>query len=420
MSFVLTLAVLPGLKWSLSYRPIFDDCGAHDGLVIGADVDLSPDFQRRAMIDEWNKGKPPDRRATLVEVARSTDATRSQLAAALASGSCAYDVLLVDVVWLPEYVRRGFLAEVEDSWLDRPNDFVLQTMRTGQWRGRQYAIPWFTDAGLLYVRRDRPPPAGWRDLLGQGYITQLKDYEGLTVNALEVIWNTQHDPVLSGEIDKVDVGTARVVLRGLDRLAKANPRLLSHSRAYGEDESLQAFVAGRDPMRNWPYAFRQLTADQRVRDDFVVKKLPEAGFTVLGGWDLAVSARSKHRTEAVALIKFLTGADTQQKLFSCGGFPPSRTSAFEDPKPCADPKYSRDEQPSPRQFAEFAGVLAGSLYKAQRRPVTPYYAQFSETFRGCITQLMDARAGAQGAREPSAETLAAALTAALHGRHGSC
>jgi trehalose/maltose transport system substrate-binding protein len=419
-SFVLTLAILPGLKWSLSYRPTFHGCGAHDGLVIAADVDISPDFKRRAKIEEWNKGKPPDRRATLVEIDRSTDATRGQLAAALASGSCAYDVLLVDVAWLPEYAQRGFLTEIDTSLLEDPGDFVLQPMKTGQWRGRQYAVPWFTDAGLLYVRNGETSPSTWRDLLDQGYVAQLKDYEGLTVNALEVIWNTQRPLVLSDTIDHVDTSTARVVLTGLDRLAGAGATL-SGSRTYAEDESVEAFIGGRAPMRNWPYAFRELTADPRVRTDFTVKNLPDPlHLSVLGGWDLAVSKRSRRQTEALDLIKFLTRSDTQRDLFQCGGFTPSRNSAFADPKPCSDAKYSKDEQPSPAQFKEFATTLQAALYNARPRPVTPYYAQFSETFRGCVIQVLNAHAGLPGARRPTSQQLADALTAALRGRHGSC
>lgn len=432
---MLTLIVLPGIMWSASYRPAVNGCGEHDGLVIAADVDVSPDFQRRALIEEWNKGRPPDRRATLVEFARSTDATRSQLSAALDAGSCAYDVLLVDVAWLPEYARRGFLLEVENSWMESPNDFVPQTAKTAQWQGLQYAVPWFTDAGLLYVRQGTKTPNSWNELLSRGYAAQLKDYEGLTVNVLEIIWNTQ-EQVLSDAVDGVDERTAQVVLNGLDKLASASadakkkmkerwPRPfrdnLSDSRAYAEEDSVEAFVSGDATlMRNWPYAFRMLTADPRVPDSFVVTNLPGAGLSVLGGWNLAVSAHSKHEAEAGALIHFLTSKNAQRRLFSCGGFTPSRNSAFEDPKPCSDKKYRPEELPPPERFTGFANTLKAALYDARPRPVTPYYAQFSETFRGCVIQVLDAHDKLPGARRPTPKTLADALTAALNGQHGSC
>jgi multiple sugar transport system substrate-binding protein len=320
--------------------------------------------------------------------------------------------VLADIAWVPEYVRRGVLAKVASSWMPNPADFVTQARATGQWQGQQYAVPWFTDAGLLYVRRGDPVPRTWDDLLSRGYLTQLTDYEGLTVNALEVIWNTQKQ-VLSDAVDKVDEGTAQVILRGLTRLAAAGSPV-SDSRAYAEDDSLNAFVErGGVPMRNWPYAFRVLTADPRVGDRFDVFKLPQQGLSVLGGWDLAVSARSQHKTEAGELIKFLTSTDSQRRLFSCGGFTPSRYSAFENPQPCPDAKYRREELPSPARFQEFAQTLQAALFNARPRPVTPYYAQFSETFRECAIQVLDHRPLTPG-------KLASALTAALNGRNGSC
>ncbi|MGI5322768.1 extracellular solute-binding protein [Actinomadura nitritigenes] len=407
------------VKWSTGYRPLFHGCGKHRGLTIATDVDISPDFQRRALVEEWNRTHPKEP-AALIEVSRSTDTTRSQIAAALDSGSCAYDVLLVDVAWLPEYAQRGFLEEVRDSWIDDPADFVPQTMATGRWDGRQYAVPWFTDAGLLYVRKGEKAPQSWDELLRRGYAAQLENYEGLTANALEVVWNTQGAAVLSGDAGRVDVRTAGEVLNGLDRLAGAGPAL-SASRAYMEDGSLEAFAGGRAPlMRNWPFAFRALTADPRVGGGFDVATLPKPGLTVLGGWDLAVSTRSEHRAEAGRLIDFLTGRDSQHQLFVCGGFTPTRTSVFDDTTPCKDPKYRPEELPTPERFAQFATTLKAALYQARLRPVTPYYAQFSETFRGCVEQVLNARAGVRGARRPSPETLANALTAALKGGRGSC
>ncbi|QKG25671.1 extracellular solute-binding protein [Actinomadura verrucosospora] len=418
VAFAVTLVLLQGIRWSLSYHPLFHGCGEHRGLTIAADVDVSPDFQRRALVEDWNHDHPHDR-ATLIEVARSTDTTRSQLASALESGSCAYDVLLVDVAWLPEYAHRGFLAPVKGKWMERPSDFLRSTLDTGKWKGTQYAVPWFTDAGLLYVRKGTKAPGSFDDLVKAGYATQLADYEGLTANALEAIWNSTGELVLSDVVHKVDERTAQVVLDGLDHLVHGGTALTA-SRDFMEDGSFKAFTSGEPLMRNWPYAFRALTADPRVRNGFDVRPLPGRGYSVLGGWDLAVSARSKRQAEAGELIKALTGTKAQGKLFACGGFTPTRKSTLNDTGKCDDPKYQDDELPSPERFKEFADTLRTALFQAQPRPITPYYAQFSETFRGCVEDVLDAGHHVPGARRPDAATLAKVLTAALKGKHSSC
>ncbi|MBO2459069.1 extracellular solute-binding protein [Actinomadura violacea] len=419
VAFAVTLVLLQGIRWSLSYHPLFHGCGEHRGLTIAADVDVSPDFRRRALVEDWNQHHPRDP-ATLIEVARSTDTTRSQLASTLESGSCAYDVLLVDVAWLPEYAHRGFLAPVKGDWMEDRSDFLRPTLDTGKWKGTQYAVPWFTDAGLLYVRKGTKAPESFDALLKAGYATQLADYEGLTANALEVIWNASQKVVLSGDhVDKVDEGTAQVVLNGLDHLVGGGSALAA-SRDSMEDGSLKAFASGQPLMRNWPYAFRTLTADPRIRNGFDVRPLPYPGIAVLGGWDLAVSARSKHQAEAGLLVKTLTGREAQGTLFACGGFTPTRNSTLRDTDKCKDPKFRDDELPSPERFKEFANTLRTALFQAQPRPITPYYAQFSETFRGCVEDVLDAGNHVPGARRPDAATLAKVLTAALKGKHSSC
>ena len=82
---------------------------------------------------------------------------------------------------------------------------IIQANTVG---GHLLALPWFTDAGLLYYRRDllqkygRTVPATWQELTetakvvqdGErkagnarmwGYVFQGRAYEGLTCNALE-------------------------------------------------------------------------------------------------------------------------------------------------------------------------------------------------------------------------------------------
>ncbi|MGI8911869.1 MAG: extracellular solute-binding protein [Rubrobacteraceae bacterium] len=75
-----------------------------------------------------------------------------------------------------------------------------------------YGVPWFTDAGMLYYRRDllekssfSEPPTTWEELREQatrvtgesavedGSVFQGAQYEGGTVNGLEYIWTAGGD-----------------------------------------------------------------------------------------------------------------------------------------------------------------------------------------------------------------------------------
>jgi multiple sugar transport system substrate-binding protein len=368
------------------------------------------------MIDKWNEDNPgPRLHATMVEPALSIDAEHSQEVAAEQARSCAYDVLELDTPRTAEFAERGFVEPVKGAWMDDPGDFFPRVMETVQWRGHQYAVPWTTDAGLLYLR-GKPAPASWDKLLHDGYETQLKDYEGLTVNALEVVWNTTRQLVLSGPVDKIDIATAKVILAGLNRLATAaEAGALHDSLEWDEPASANAFVAKQTSiMRNWPYEFRALSADTRIRRAaFEFHQLPEPSYSVLGGQNLAVSRYSKHKDQAGKLIKSLTGKVAEKRIY-CGGYPPTRKSTLSRDAPCSATKdLDQGATPTPKRLKQFTETLKGALQKARPRPATPYYEQFSETFRECVNMVLKNNA-------PSPEKLADALNAALKGRQGSC
>jgi multiple sugar transport system substrate-binding protein len=397
-----------------STRPGLHGCGEHRGLVVAGGTDVSAGAQRRALTQGWRG--PDGERASLVEVGTSSDEQRSELAAAQESRSCAYDVLILDAPWIAEFARRGFIARVRPEWVTDPGGVFPPVYQAGAVGGTQYAVPWNTDAGLLYVRRGTPAPQTWDALLRAGYATQLADYEGLTVNALEVLWNTE-GPVLTGTVGKVAVSTAdHRILPGLRRLA-AN-RAAADSRAYDEAGSLDAFVGGDATaggrwslMRHWPYAFRTLVADPRVDRAFDVRPLPGEAYSVLGGQYLAVSRFSRHPAAAGRLVADLTDVHSEQRLFACGGFAATRPAALGDPV-CAGASDDPDV-PTAAELARFAVTLKSALATARPRPVTPYYEQFSETFRACARNVLDGHA-------PTAATVASALNAALAGRRADC
>jgi multiple sugar transport system substrate-binding protein len=411
VTLLVTLFVLHRVWGTPSSDPV-GDCGEHDGLVVAAESDISLNNQRRGLISQWNGRPGQTHRATMVELGPSIDLLHSQLAAVVQARSCAYDVLVLDTPWTAEFAERGFVEPVKATWMEDSGDFFPQVMETVKWHGRQYAVPWTTDAGLLYLRDQTPAPESWDELLRTGYAGQLANYEGLTVNALEVIWNTGQ-PVLSGPVEEVDVETARVILAGLNSLA-AGGGALPASRGWDEDAGVRAFVGKQAPiMRNWPRVFRALTADPRIGAAFEFRQLPRPSYSVLGGQSLAVSAYSKHKDEAGELIRFLTNRSAEIRLYTCGGYPPTRQSALGSIPTCADTKGQDPDTPTPQRLEQFTTILKAALQSARPRPVTPYYGQFSQTFRGCVNLVLDNKA-------PSPEALADALNAALEGRHGSC
>jgi multiple sugar transport system substrate-binding protein len=395
-----TLGICAGLALAVLFsvvRPLVSDGDALEtgDLVILSGKDESANGQRQALIDQWN-ALHPQNKARIEELPGSSDSQHSEMVARAQSGRPGVDIYNLDVTWTAEFADAGYIQPLDESTVDI-DGFLASPLATCRYEGDLWGLPFNTDAGLLYYRTDlvKHPPASWAQLtavaeeqLGRrdkppqlvaGYTGQLSDYEGLTVNALEAIWSADGDVVDSGGDVVVDSPDAK---RGLSRLTPSNPQLvLAESRQYDEAASAQAFRDGKVVfMRNWPVAYRSLEASSR--DDggagrafpFGVTTLP--GPSVLGGQNLAVAAGTDKPRAAQALSEFLTSPRSQQILFERGGFAATREIVY------------RDEEVT--QKYRYALTLLSAIRQARPRPVTPYYAGFSEEFRGVIRQAMDA------------------------------
>ncbi|WP_433189001.1 extracellular solute-binding protein [Actinoallomurus sp. CA-150999] len=420
------LAVLvPLAPWSDSAGRT--PCPGHTGLVVAGGTDVSASSERQALIREWNAQHQddPDLQARLVEISGLADLQRAQLAATSEAHGCDYDVLELDAPWTAEFAERKAIVPfpLPHGW---DPDFLPELRQSVTWHGTVYALPVNADVGLLYYWNDarRQPPVGLPDLLGQaaeaaeargfeaGYSLQLADYEGGTVNALELIWGFGGDVV---DDDRVVVDAYATQIRAA--LAALHTEL--RGRGVGptaadatEASSIQAFEDRKTAfMRNWPYAFRVLAADPRMRGGgrlrFGVSPLP--GSSVLGGQNLAISAFGKKQDQARRLVEYLTDRNAQAELFACGGFAPTRESAYQTPRPC--PRSSPSEQQiGQADLAQLAAQIRQAIAKARPRPVTPAYQVFSEVFRRCF------RAAAFEAENVDYAAFARLLRAAYSGR----
>ncbi|GAA4791811.1 ABC transporter substrate-binding protein [Actinomycetospora chlora] len=378
--------VLVALLIAAAVPFVAPEAGLEPGpLVLITGRDDSVGRQRIELVREWNvihKANP----VQIVELPPVADAQRSEMVARAQAGG-GVDVFNLDVTWTAEFAEAGYLAPIDERTVEA-GDFLgrpLDSCRDAD--GRLWALPFNTDLGLLYYRRDllqrllnRPnadPPRTWNDLQsdveeirrtgyrGPAYVGQFDDYEGLTVNALELVRGA------GGEI--VDAGGAVTAGSHLDQIETAFDRLgvLSFGlEGQTEDESTEAFRSGGAVfMRNWPRAFLALSATREAGQpdrEIGVTTLPD-GSGILGGQNLAVSSRSERPRAARALVDFLTSDRSAQILFDRGGLPAARSVVFEDPE--VQRRYP------------FAAELRAGLDDALPRPSLVHYARFSEAVR---------------------------------------
>lgn len=400
---------------------------------------------RRRLIDEWNR-RNPGRPARLVELPRASDDQRSELVGALQSGTATYDVVNLDITWIPEFADGGLIRRLDPGLVD--DDFLQQAADAGRWKGGTYAVPFNTDVGLLYYRTDdlltkagrRPEDlrryttvsdllAAVRSIGLPAYTTQLRAYEGLTVNTLEAFWSVG--------VNLVDgqgryTGSQDALRQGLEELNRINSpnSLAPESLEADESVSLAQFRQGASIlMRDWPYAYNQLDAGLAPSTRFGVARLP--GTAVLGGQSLGIAATSARQDDAADLIRFLTGRTRQRALLQAG-FAPARQSAYgtsDTDCTAANPAAWYYDRPV-REGSEstpsrgpggrrpgYTTLLWCALRQARARPATAHYVTFSRLLQREVHLMLVTHADDKDTTpEATARRLDQRLARALGGR----
>ncbi len=299
-----------------------------------------------------------------VRVLSSPQSTSDRLALyqqQLAAGSSDVDVYMIDVIW-PGVLGQFF--EDLNPYIDPrvKEGFFPSLINANTVDGRLVGLPWFTDAGILYYRKDllqkygfSKPPTTWDELFQMaktiqegerkagnqsfwGFVWQGASYEGLTVDALEWIYSYGGGTIVDAK-GNITVNNPRAKA-ALEMARKwvgtiSPPGVLS----YMEEDARGVWQAGNAAfMRNWPYAYALGNSeDSPIKGKFDVTVLPKASTPEgrhaagLGGWQLAVSRFSKHKAAAVDLVLYLTGYQEQKRRAIEGSYLPTRPALYQDP-----------------------------------------------------------------------------------------
>jgi trehalose/maltose transport system substrate-binding protein len=282
-------------------------------------------------------------------------ATLQQL---MAAGSADLDVARVDIIW-PGLVANHFIdlkPHIPEEVLKQHFPSIVQNNLVN---GKLVAMPWYTDAGLLYYRKDllekhgQQPPTTWQELAEAakkvvaaekkagntklvGYVFQGKAYEGLTCNALEWVDSFGGGTIVDPQ-GQVTLNNPKAV-EAIDFFASLVGNVVPKGAlSYDEEGARGAFQSGNAVfMRNWPYAWALANSkDSPIKDKVGVMALPKGGAAgkstgTLGGWQLGVPKSSKNQALAVDLVKYLTSREEQKRRALVGSFNPTITSLYED------------------------------------------------------------------------------------------
>lgn len=276
-----------------------------------------------------------------------------------ATQSTGYDIFLVDVIW-PGMLADQLLDLKPYFKAEELSDFFPSIVQNNTVDNRLVAIPFYTDAGLLFYRRDllakygfAQPPQTWAELeqmarviqdgeRGEGrsnfwgYVWQGRQSESLTCDALE--WFASEG---AGHVVDADGTISIKNSRAIQALQRAQNWIgtISPPDTYdiAEEEARAIWEAGNAAfMRNWPYAYGLGNAEgSQVKGVFDVVPLPRGeagGAATLGGWQMAVNRHTRFPQEAAELVRYMTSQEVQKRRAIDGSYNPTRQSLYRDPQ----------------------------------------------------------------------------------------
>jgi multiple sugar transport system substrate-binding protein len=348
------------------------------------------------LIAKWNAAHPRQR-VTLIQLPDDANDQLDQLVTNLQARSDVYDVMNLDVIWTAQFASSGWIIPINPG-LFPLSGFLKPAVATATYEGKLYSVPFTSNAGLLYYRKDIlakagvSPPRTWAQLADEartiapryglaGYGSQFANYEGLTVNFAEAVQSAGGRIIsASGTRVTVDSPQARAALSFLVSGFREG-WIPKASLGWDEEASRHAFEAGKVLfLRNWPYVYGDASTPgpgNEVAGKFGVTYLPGQhgpGSSTLGGANLAISAYSRHQRTALAFIRFLTSLSSERQVLVDASQPPVWTRLYENPALI-------------KRFP-YLPVLKKAILTAQPRPEIASYNQLSLAISSAVHQAL--------------------------------
>jgi multiple sugar transport system substrate-binding protein len=360
---------------------------------VGITFTFGPDASGglQTLIDRFNEEHKGEINVTWRTTPAASDEYFEQIKTQLQSGQATVDVIGGDVIWPAQLASQGFVLDLSDRFTAGMRERHLEgPLQATEYDGKTYAVPWFTDAGMFYYRKDllensgfSEPPKTWDEMkrmgdrirsdsgVRYGYVFQGARDEGGVVDALEHVWNAGGD-VLDGNdvvIDSPEAAEGLVIRRSMitDGVAP------EASGEYTTQESQAIFTNGDAVfMRNWPFVYGLLASPEtsKVRPEQVdlanipVSDARQVSFSGLGGWNFLVNAASEDKLDEIwTFIEFMSSTASQKTLALKSTRLPTLKDLYED-----------------REVLEKVPVAAlgkESLENTRPRPVSPYYSDMS-------------------------------------------
>ncbi len=355
-----------------------------------------PSGATEALVSEYNAAHP----GVLVKfqaMPANTDTQHDAYVTYLSARESNIDLYSLDVIWTAEFARAGWIVELPPDYIDTA-EFLEGPLQSVTYADKLYAVPWFTDAGVLYYRKDLldeaglPVPETWTEFREacrkvaapkgmEGFVWQGARYEGLVCDFLEFLWS------VGGDLDRETLierpaEAERGIVEALGLMLSFLESGISPDGVltYKEEDSRRLFTEGQALfLRNWPYAWSMAEGEgSKIKGKAGIAPLPHSegvtSYSTIGGWNVALSTYSEHPDEALEFLLFITGEKSMKERAILGGYLPTLKSTYVDPDVLAANPH----------FSSFFEVFKNT----RNRPGSPHYPRMSDVIQENVHRVL--------------------------------
>jgi len=385
--------------------PALVACGSDSGITIN--VYYGPEENFQSVVDNCNTQANGAYKIVYNKLPRDADGQRQQMVRRLAASDDALDILGLDVTWVPEFAKAGWLKPWTGANEQAAKEDVLEgPLATATYDNKLYAATKNTNVQLLwYDDRVTPqPPATFDDMIKQAQDLKAKGskryqilFTGAQYEGLVVFYNTltasSNGHILSDDGTKVVMDQGAVSALGLlKRIATSG--VTSPALTSAQEQQVQLGFQNADGQGafelNWPFVYASMQS--AAKDDPSMKaslehmkwaRYPSAvpgtpSKVTIGGFNLAVSAYSKHPEESFKAALCLRSKDSQKFSAIKDGVPPTLRSLYTDDAPLDPSKPANaDDNPSMATAYPMKADILSAVEDSAVRPLSPIYQNAS-------------------------------------------
>ncbi|MDM8533688.1 extracellular solute-binding protein [Clostridiaceae bacterium HSG29] len=253
------------------------------------------------------------------------------------------DIIDADIIWVYDLAANNLISPLDYYFsTDELGGFLKSAINGNIINNQLYGIPYRTDTGILYYRKDllqkynQKVPETFDELIKSykiisksediyGYAGSWKNYEGMSCNMQELLWtfggNVNFDV---NSIKNKQIVNTKENIEAFKKIKSLVDNGITHPDIldFYSGDLRKEFIKGNLLfMRDWPAGWNEISNNKLsiVKDKVGISYLPYGSINgknsgVLGGWQLMMANKSKHKEESIKFIKFFTNYKNTKKI----------------------------------------------------------------------------------------------------------